>query len=45
MLRLKGFPDAFKIVVSDAQARKQAGNAIPVRMAAKVIETFVPLVF
>lgn len=45
MLRLQGFPDAFKIVVSDAQARKQAGNAIPVRMAAKVIETFVPLVF
>lgn len=45
MLRLQGFPDEFKIVVSDAQARKQAGNAIPVSMAAKVIEKFVPLVF
>ncbi len=45
MLRLQGFPDEFKIVVSDVQARKQAGNAIPVSMAAKVIEKFVPLVF
>ena len=45
MLRLQGFPDEFKIVVSDAQARKQAGNAIPVNMAAKVMETFLPLVF
>ncbi len=45
MLRLQGFPDEFKIVVSDAQIRKQAGNAVPVNMAAKVIETFIPLVF
>lgn len=44
MLRLQGFPDEFNIVVSDAQARKQAGNAIPVSMVAKVIEKFVPLV-
>ncbi len=45
MLRLQGFPDEFKIVVSDAQTRKQAGNAIPVNMVAKVIEKFIPLVF
>jgi len=45
MLRLQGFPDEFEIVVSDAQTRKQAGNAIPVSMVAKVIEKFVPLVF
>ncbi|MCI9417739.1 MAG: DNA (cytosine-5-)-methyltransferase [Eubacterium sp.] len=45
MLRLQGFPDEFKIVVSDAQTRKQAGNAIPVSMVAKVIEKFIPLVF
>lgn len=45
MLRLQGFPDEFEIVVSDAQTRKQAGNAIPVNMVAKVIEKFVPLVF
>lgn len=45
MLRLQGFPDEFKIAVSDTQMRKQAGNAIPVRMLAKVIEKFVPLAF
>lgn len=27
-LRLQGFPDTFKIVVSDTQAYKQAGNAV-----------------
>lgn len=45
MLRLQGFPDSFKIVVSDTQIRKQAGNAIPVDMVAKVIEKFLPLAF
>lgn len=45
MLRLQGFPDTFKIVVSDAQIRKQAGNAIPVDMLAAVIERFLPLAF
>ncbi len=32
MLRLQGFPDSFKIVCSDAQTRKQAGNAVPVNL-------------
>lgn len=45
MLRLQGFPDEFKMVVSDTQTRKQAGNAIPVDMVAKVIERFLPLIF
>ena len=45
MLRLQGFPDDFKIVVSDAQIRKQAGNAVPVNMIAAVIERFLPLAF
>ena len=45
MLRLQGFPDSFKIVVSDQQARKQAGNAIPVDMVGYVIERFLPLAF
>lgn len=45
MLRLQGFPDEFKMVVSDAQTRKQAGNAIPVDMVAMVIEKFLPLAF
>lgn len=45
MLRLQGFPDSFKMVVSDTQTRKQAGNAIPVDMVAAVIERFLPLAF
>lgn len=45
MLRLQGFPDDFKIVVSDCQTRKQAGNAIPVDMVAMVIERFIPMAF
>lgn len=45
MLRLQGFPDDFKIVVSDAQTRKQAGNAVPVDMIENVIERFLPMVF
>ena len=45
MLRLQGFPDSFKIVVSDTQTRKQAGNAIPVDMVERVIEKFLPLAF
>lgn len=45
MLRLQGFPDEFKVVVSDAQTRKQAGNAIPIDMVASVIERFLPLAF
>lgn len=45
MLRLQGFPDEFKIVVSDTQIRKQAGNAIPVDMVAKVVKKFLPLAF
>lgn len=28
MLRLQGFPEKFKIVVPDSQARKQAGNSV-----------------
>jgi len=30
MLRLQGFPDSYKIVCTDSQTRKQAGNAVPV---------------
>lgn len=45
MLRLQGFPDEFKIVVSDAQIRKQAGNAAPVDLIQVALERFLPLVF
>jgi DNA (cytosine-5)-methyltransferase 1 len=38
MLRLQGFPDKFKIVCSDTQTRKQAGNAVPVPMITAVIK-------
>ncbi len=38
MLRLQGFPDTFKIVCSDSQTRKQAGNAVPVPMIEAVIQ-------
>src|SRR3989338_2291273 len=30
MLRLQGYPDTFKMVVSDTQVRKQAGNSVVV---------------
>lgn len=38
MLRLQGFPDTFKIVCSDSQTRKQAGNAVPIPMIKSVLE-------
>lgn len=38
MLRLQGFPDDFKIICSDTQTRKQAGNSLPVSVAAAVLE-------
>lgn len=38
MLRLQGFPDTFKIVCTDGQTRKQAGNAVPVPMVKAVLE-------
>ena len=38
MLRLQGFPDRFRIVCSDYQTRKQAGNAVPPPMIAAVLE-------
>lgn len=45
MLRLQGFPDSFKIVVSDCQARKQAGNSVPIDMIAAVMGEFFPIIF
>jgi DNA (cytosine-5)-methyltransferase 1 len=44
MLRLQGFPDSYKIVVSDSQARKQAGNAVPVNLVKAVIQKLIPFV-
>lgn len=44
MFRLQGFPDWYKIIVSDAQAKKQAGNAVPVNMIKAVAEKLLPYV-
>ena len=44
LFRLQGFPDSYKIVVNDNQARKQAGNAIPVNIAKAVILKLLPYV-
>ena len=44
MLRLQGFPDAFKIVVTDSQLRKQAGNSVPVNMIKAVCLKLLPFI-
>lgn len=44
MIRLQGFPDSYKIVVNDSQARKQAGNAVPVNLVKAVILKLLPFV-
>lgn len=44
MFRLQGFPDNYKISVTDSQARKQAGNAVPVNMVKAVILKLLPYV-
>jgi DNA (cytosine-5)-methyltransferase 1 len=37
MLRLQGFPDSYKIVCTEFQTRKQAGNSVPVPVVAAVL--------
>lgn len=37
MLRLQGFPEMFRIACNESQTRKQAGNSLPVTVAAEVI--------
>lgn len=44
MFRLQGFPDSYKIVVNDSQAKKQAGNAVPVNLVKAVILKLLPFV-
>ncbi|MEM0993767.1 MAG: DNA cytosine methyltransferase [Bacteroidota bacterium] len=44
MFRLQGFPDTYKIVVSDGQARKQAGNAVPVNIIKAVVLKLLPFI-
>jgi len=44
MFRLQGFPDSYKITESDTQARRQAGNAVPVNLVKAVILKLLPYV-
>jgi len=44
MFHLQGFPDNYKIVANDSQARKQAGNAVPVNIVKAVILKLLPYV-
>ena len=36
VFRLQGFPESFRFSVSDLQAYKQAGNAVPINVVEKV---------
>jgi DNA (cytosine-5)-methyltransferase 1 len=44
MLRLQGFPDTYKVAVSDGQLRKQAGNSVPVNMIKAVALKLLPFI-
>lgn len=44
MFRLQGFPDSYKIISNEGQARKQAGNAVPVNIVKAVILKLLPYV-
>ena len=44
MFRLQGFPDTYQIINNDTQARKQAGNAVPVNLVKATILKLLPYV-
>jgi len=44
MFRLQGFPDTYKIIDNDNQAKRQAGNAVPVNLIKAVILKLLPYV-
>ena len=44
MFRLQGFPESYKIIDNDGQARKQAGNAVPVNLVKAVILKLLPYI-
>jgi len=41
MLRLQGYPDEYKIVVPDTQARKQAGNSVPIPVVREIAKRII----
>lgn len=44
MFRLQGFPDWYEITESNSQAKKQAGNAVPVNIIKAVLQKLMPYV-
>jgi DNA (cytosine-5)-methyltransferase 1 len=44
LLRLQGFPDDYRIVVSEAEARKQIGNAMSVNVLQALLHHILPLI-
>ncbi|MDR1912114.1 MAG: DNA (cytosine-5-)-methyltransferase [Helicobacteraceae bacterium] len=44
MFRLQGFPDSYKIVVNDRQAKRQAGNAAPINIVKAAIASVLPYI-
>jgi DNA (cytosine-5)-methyltransferase 1 len=44
MFRLQGFPETYKITENESQARKQAGNSVPVNLIKAVILKLLPYV-
>lgn len=44
MFRLQGFPDTYNIIANDSQARRQAGNAVPVNIVKAVVLKLLPYV-
>jgi DNA (cytosine-5)-methyltransferase 1 len=45
LLRLQGFPDAYRIVCNDSQTRKQAGNSVPVPVVKSVLQSVLKALF
>ena len=45
VFRLQGFPESFKFSVSDLQAYKQAGNAVPINVVEKVCSSLINYLF
>ena len=45
VFRLQGFPESFKFSVSDLQAYKQAGNAVPINVVEKVCTSVINYLF
>ena len=45
VFRLQGFPESFKFSVSDLQAYKQAGNAVPINVVEKVCSSVINYLF